>query len=48
VTWDDTGLLVVSSSISGQLEDFGTEVLQDGGEVDWSSSTDTLGIISLA
>jgi hypothetical protein len=34
MTWDDTGLLVVTSSVTGQLEDFGSEVLKDGSEVD--------------
>ena len=33
VTGDDTGLLVVTGSVTGQLEDFGSEVLQDGGEI---------------
>jgi len=37
VTWDDTGLLVVTSSVTGQLEDFGSQVLKDGGEVDWGT-----------
>jgi hypothetical protein len=31
VTWDDSRLLVVASSVSGQLEDFSTEVLQNSG-----------------
>jgi len=34
MTGNDTGLLVVTSGVSGQLEDFGSEVLEDGGEVD--------------
>jgi hypothetical protein len=37
MTWDDTGLLVIASSVAGQLEDFGSEVLKDGSEVDWST-----------
>jgi hypothetical protein len=47
VTGDDSRLLVVTSSVSGQLEDFSTEVLQDGGEVDWGSSTNSLRVVSL-
>ena len=48
MTGDDTRLLVVASSVTGQLEDFGSEVLKHGGEVDGSTSTDTLGVVTLA
>lgn len=41
-------LLVVSSSVSGQLENFSSQVFQDGSEVDGSTGTNTLGIVSLA
>lgn len=41
MSWDDTGLAVVTGGVSGQLEDFGSEVLEDSGEVDWSTSTNT-------
>jgi len=34
MTWNDTGLLVVTGGVSSQLEDFSGEVLEDGGEVD--------------
>lgn len=34
VTWDDTGLLVVTSGVTGQLEDLSSQVLEDGSEVD--------------
>lgn len=37
VTWDNTGLLVVAGSISGQLEDFSSEVLKNGGEINWGT-----------
>lgn len=47
MTGNDTGLLVVTSSIASQLEDFGREVLQYGGKIDGSTSTDTLGIVTL-
>jgi hypothetical protein len=46
MTGDDTGLLVVASGIAGQFEDFSSEVLKDGSEVDWSTGTDTLGIVA--
>ena len=45
---NDTGLLVVARSVTGQLEDFGSEVLKDGSEVDGSTSTDTLSVVALA
>lgn len=37
VTGDDTGLLVVASGVTSQLEDFGSQVLKDGSEVDGST-----------
>jgi hypothetical protein len=48
MTGDDTGLLVVTGSVTGQLEDFGSEVLEDGSEVDGSTGTDTLSVVALA
>ncbi len=37
VTWDDTGFLVVASSVSGQLKDLSCEVLEDGSQVNWGT-----------
>jgi hypothetical protein len=34
VTRDDTSLLVVTSGVTSQLKDFGSEILEDGSEVD--------------
>jgi hypothetical protein len=48
MTGDDTGLLVVTSSVASQLEDFSSEVLENSSEVNWSTSTNTLSIVSLA
>jgi hypothetical protein len=48
VARDDTGLLVVASSVASQLEDFGSEVLKDGSEVDGSAGTNTLSVVALA
>ena len=45
---DDSGLLVVTSGISGQLEDLSSEVLEDGSQVDWGTGTHSLGVVSLA
>ena len=48
VTGDDTGLLVVTGSVTGQLEDLSSEVLHDGSKVHGGTSTDTFSIVSLA
>lgn len=45
---DDTGLLVVAGSVTSQLENLSSEVLEDGGEVDGSTGTDTLSVVALA
>ena len=47
MTGNDTGLLVVTGSVASQLEDFGSEILEDGSEVDGSTSTNTLGVVTL-
>jgi len=47
VTWNDTGLLVITGGVSSQLEDFSSEVLKNSSEVDWSTSSDTLSVVSL-
>lgn len=48
MTRDDTSLLVVTSGIASKFEDFSSEVLKNSGEVDWSTSTDTLSIVALS
>ena len=48
MTGDDSGLLVVTGGVASQLEDLGSEVLKDGSQVDWGTSTDTLSIVALA
>lgn len=48
VTGDDTCLLVVTGGVASQLENLSSEVLEDGGEVDGSTGTDTLGVVALA
>ena len=48
VTGDDPGLLVVTGSVASQLEDLSGEVLHDGGQVDGSSGSYTLTIVSLS
>ena len=48
MSWDDSGLLVVTGGVTSQLEDLSSEVLEDGSQVDGSTSTDSLGVVSLA
>ena len=45
---NDTGLLVVAGSVTGQLKNLSRQVLEDSGEVDGSTGTDTLGVVALA
>ena len=47
VTGHNTGLLVVTGGVTGKLEDLGTEVLEDGGEVDGGSGSHTGGVLAL-
>jgi hypothetical protein len=37
MTGDDTGLLVVTGGVASQLEDFSSQVLKDGSQVDGST-----------
>ena len=41
MTRNDTSLLVITSSITSQLENFSGEVLKNSGEIDGSTSTNT-------
>ena len=48
MSWDDTCLLVVTSGVASQLEDFSSQVLEDSCQVDWSTSTNSLGVVALS
>jgi hypothetical protein len=48
MTWDDTGLLVITSSVTSQLENFSSKILENGSEVNWGTSTDTLSVVALS
>ena len=48
VTGDDPRLLVVTSGITSQLENFSSEVLHHGSEVHGGTGTDAIGIVALA
>ena len=47
VTGHDTALLVIASSVSGKLENLGTEVLKDSSQVHGSSGSHAGGVLSL-
>lgn len=47
MTRDDTGLLVIASSVTSQLKNFGSEIFEDGSQVDGSTGTDTLSVVAL-
>ena len=44
---DDSGLLVIPGGVPGQLEDLGTEVLEDRGKIDGGTGTHTGGVLAL-
>ena len=46
VSWDDSGSLVVSGGVTGELEDLSGEVFEDGSKVDWGTGSDSLGVSS--
>jgi hypothetical protein len=47
MTGNDSALLVVTSSVTCQLENFSGEVLKNCSKVDWGTSTNTFSIVSL-
>lgn len=48
MTGDNTGLLVVTSGVASKFQDFGSQVLENGGEVHRGTSTDTLSVVALS
>ena len=48
MTGDDPGLLVITGSVASELKNLSSEVLHDGSEVHWGTSTYTFSIVSLA
>ena len=46
MSWGDSGLLVVTGSVSSQLEDLSGEVFKNGSEVHWGSGSNTLSVVS--
>ena len=48
VSWDDSGLLVVLSGVTGKFQDFSGQIFEDGSEIDWSSSTDSFSVVGVS
>jgi hypothetical protein len=48
VSRDDSGLLVISGSVTGQLENLSAQVFENGSQVDWGTSTNTLGVVAFS
>ena len=48
MTGHDAGLLVVTGGVTGKLQNLGTKVLEDGGEVDRGPSSHAGGVLSLS
>jgi hypothetical protein len=48
VTGNDTALLVVTGGVSGEFEDLGTEVFEDGSQINGGSGSHTGGVLSLS
>ena len=46
--WDDSGFLVVSGGVTGELENFSGQVFKDGGQVDWGTGSDSFGVVTFS
>jgi hypothetical protein len=47
MTGYDTMLLVVSGGVASEFENLSSKIFEDGGEVNWGTGTDTLGVVAL-
>ena len=48
VSGHNSGLFVVLSSVSSQLKNLSSEILKDCSQVNWGSSSDSFGIVSMS
>lgn len=46
VARNNSGLLLVTSGVTGQLQDFSSQILQHGSHIDSSTDTNAVGILS--
>ena len=47
VSWDDSGLLVVTGGVTSKLKDLSSQVLKDGSKVHWGTSSNAGSVLSL-
>ena len=47
-SWNNPALLQLLGVVTGQLKNLSGEVLEDGGEVNWGASSDSLGVSALS
>ena len=45
---NDSGLLVVPGSVTGQFENLGGQVFQNGGQVDWGTGANSFGVVAFS
>merc|ERR1711879_716970 len=45
---DNSGLFVISGSISRQFQNFSGEIFENSSQVDWCTSSDTFSVVSFA
>ena len=48
VSGNNSGLLVVLGGISGKFEDLSSEVLKNSSQIDWGSSSNSFGVVSMS
>ena len=48
MTGDDPGLLVITGSVASEFKNFSGQIFHDSCQVDWSTSTYTLSIVTLS
>jgi len=48
VTWEDSCLLVITSSVARQLENLSAQLLEHSSQVHWSTGANTLSIVAFA
>ena len=46
--WVDSGLFVVTSGVSGQLQHFSSKIFHHCSQVNWGASTNAFGIVAFA
>ena len=47
VTGDDASLLVITGRVAGELQNLSREILEDRSQINWSTSSNTAGILAL-